>query len=142
MPKDCGLSLAELLDEGRAVLTEGHGEVNRRWKKEFTAGGYQMVIHVRISMDDPQDYSILLFAQIQGFWRCICRLDGSKFHNMAIIGLPRIEGPHMHWLTERYQRMGKGDSVWAEPLDVGGFDEGMLLFVRCLNINVYRCTRE
>lgn len=132
--KDCGLTREELFDESRAVLGRGHGEVNRRWKQSFTCDGYRMTLAVRVLDEDPRDFSILLFVEIVGKERCICRLDSKGRHKMGWAGLQDIVGPHMHWLRECDQRITDKDDSWAEPVDIHSFEDGMGLFIVRLNI--------
>lgn len=134
IPKDCGLTMDELFDESRAVLQEGHGDVNRRWRQRFISGGHRMTIAVRILDQDPSDFSLLLFVSLYGEERCICRLDSKGRHSMGWAGLPDIVGPHMHWLRECDQAVTHKDDAWAEPIDIHGFNEGMAWFIACLNI--------
>lgn len=136
MPKQCGITREDLFDESRVVPGKGPGDPNRRRDVRFESGGYTMRIAIRILKPNPADFSLLLLVRIGNAERCVCRLDGDNGHNMADIGLLRIEGSHMHWMTERYQRMCGEDDAWAEPVDVRAFKDAMQLLVACLNINV------
>lgn len=136
MTKKCGITREDLFDESRVVPGKGPGDLNRRREVKSESGGYIMRIAIRILKSDPRNFSLLLLVRIGGAERCVCRLDGDNGHNMADIGLPRIDGSHMHWMTERYQRMCGEDDAWAEPLDVRTFEDAMRMFVACLNINV------
>lgn len=104
VPKQCGITREDLFDESRVVPGAGPGDLNRRRDVKFESGGYAMRIVIRILKSNPMDFSLLLLVQIGGAERCVCRLDGDNGHNMADIGLLRIDGSHMHRMTESYQR--------------------------------------
>lgn len=140
IPKSIGTDMGDLLDQSRIVHSGRPADVNRRRSVPIICEGYDLHLEIRITLKDPDDISVsLLLSTVVDdteVSRTIARYDCKGEHSMAAIGLPDLEGPHMHILTERYQRAGKKDGVWAVRMEGDRLEDALEAVIKCFGIHV------
>lgn len=133
-PKSWPADERDPLDQSVVVPGKAKGDVNRRRSVRLDCDEFALWFKVRIDAENPDDYSILMMAEIGGTQRCLCRIDSKGNHPMKGLGLPPAKAPHMHRMKEVYQRMGLKDDVWAEHIDIGSIEDAERLLITFYNI--------
>lgn len=124
----------DLLDQSKIVHSGRPADVNRRRSVPIICEGYDLHLEIRITLKDPDDISVSLLLETVVddalVFRTLARYDCKSGHRMSRIGLPRVFGPHLHLLTERYQRMGLEDGIWAIPVEGSGLDDAISAIIK------------
>lgn len=77
---------------------------------------YTFMLHIRESLDDPMDFSVILSTASPdtGTFNLI-RCNGGSVPHRNHIEKNRIYGPHIHLATERYIQLQREAEAFARP---------------------------
>lgn len=79
---------------------------------------YQCNIIVRKNIDNPLDFSVILrYTDRNRNEHILLRMNGNHGKHRNIIENTSVKGPHIHYMTERYQLRGLHPDGYAESTD-------------------------
>lgn len=81
------------------------------------ADGSVFQIRVRQSVFNRLDFSVILLVETKTGWFRLRRYNGLSHEHTNRLERDRFRGYHVHYATERYQRLGADEDAFAEPTD-------------------------
>lgn len=103
---------------------------------------YRLVLSLRETKADPTDSSVLMILKVDGFDRCLVRIDTSGVHRMRLYPRGeylRLDGPHVHVINELVP--GK-DDWYACRCDIRSLDEATRTMIRLFYIDSLSESKE
>jgi hypothetical protein len=104
------VSLADLIPRN---AKRGHRGVE---KEVETLSGARFQLIVRQNITTPEDFSVILAYSMPRVHRLfrLLRHNGPSHHHPNKLEGNRVEGPHVHIATQRYQEAGFKEDAYAE----------------------------
>jgi hypothetical protein len=119
-------------DLGALKLDSG----NYRRRIPLKCDGYNLRMTIRKSEDDPFDFSVILtYVDASGRTYIIRRYNGDHGEHRDQMTGRIISGPHIHKISEEYQRMGYKAEGFAEATEeYRTLKEAISIFLRDMHI--------
>ncbi len=111
------------------------------WRAELQLEcAYPCRIALRKSIDNPLNFSILLiYTQWVGRDVIIVRYNGDHGLHINKRTGERIRGPHIHMITEEYQRHGgKPEGFATATCEYRTFDEALATFISDMSVRTWK----